>query len=292
MKDLIFAIVSPILSSVLTIFKTRAIKLLDIPTFLFFNAFFGLITLVVFALFKRDKLDLGKIKRNGRQLFSLVATRYIIADIILVFGLSQTDAIKAIFFTKAEPYFVLLWHWLLNKERVKASHLALLAFHISGAIILSTGGKFTGIGSPQVGDLAIILAMGFYSYSYFPASKIVKSLGPQLPNMIGLLVAGIVFAPIFLFFSGNHVFKYSIGWVYLVVQAILLSSVSLTLWFASLKTVKEWMVSALRSVGPLIGAPFAYFFFGETLTLIQIIGAGIVLTTSFLIAREHLKSNK
>ena len=87
-------------------------------------------------------------------------------------------------------------------------------------------------------------------------------------------------------------FRFSEGWLYLILQAVLLTSVSLTLWFASLKSVKEWIVSSLRAVGPLVGAPFAFFFFGETLSPVQIVGAGIVLTTSFLIAREHLKTNR
>lgn len=284
-----FAIISPVLSSVLTIYKTRAIKLLDVPTFLFFNALFGFITLLAFFGLKKGKLDFNKIRKSKKELFSLISTRYIIADIILVLGLSQTDAIKAIFFTKAEPYFVLFWHWLINHERIRSSHLALLAIHISGAVLLSTGGRFTGVGAPQIGDFAIIAAMGFYSYSYFPASKLVKTVGPQVSNMLGLLVAGIVFLPLLFVYSGSHVFKFSEGWIYLVLQAVLLTSVSLTLWFASLKTVKEWMVSALRAVGPLVGAPFAFLFFGETLSTIQILGAGIVLTTSFLIAREHLR---
>lgn len=292
MKNLIFAIISPILSSVLTIFKTRAIKLLDVPTFLFFNALFGVLTLLAFVGLKREKIDFNKIKKSKIELFSLISTRYIIADIILVLGLSQTEAIKAIFFTKAEPYFVLFWHWLINREKIEPKHLVLLAIHISGAILLSTGGIFTGVGTPQIGDFAIIAAMGFYSYSYFPASKLVKTIGPRVSNMIGLLVAGTVFLPLFFVLSGSHVFKFSEGWVYLVLQAVLLTSVSLTLWFASLKTVKEWMVSALRAIGPLVGAPFAFFFFGETLKPMQIIGAGIVLATSFLIAREHLKTNE
>jgi len=292
MKHLFFAIASPILSSVLTIFKTRAIKLLDVPTFLFFNALFGFLTLLAFLGLKKEKLDFDKIKDNKKELFSLISTRYIIADIILVLGLSQTEAIKAIFFTKAEPYFVLFWHWLINKEKVKPAHLLLLAIHIFGAILLSTGGIFTGVGAPQIGDFAIILAMGFYSYSYFPASRLVKTIGPQISNMLGLLVAGIFFLPIFFIFSGSHVFRFSEGWLYLILQAVLLTSVSLTLWFASLKSVKEWIVSSLRAVGPLVGAPFAFFFFGETLSPVQIVGAGIVLTTSFLIAREHLKTNR
>ena len=290
MKDLIYAIVSPILSSILTIYKTRAIKLLDVPTFLFFNAFFGFLTLLALPGLKKEKLDFNKIKNNKRDLFSLISTRYIIADIILVLGLSQTEAIKAIFFTKAEPYFVLFWHWLINHEKIKSSHLSLLAIHIFGAILLSTGGIFTGVGAPQIGDFAVITAMGFYSFSYFPASKLVRTIGPQASNMIGLFSAAIIFLPIFIIFSGSHIFKFSEGWLYLIIQAVLLTSASLTLWFASLKSVKEWMVSALRAVGPLIGAPFAFFFFGETLSSVQIVGAGLVLTTSFLIAREHLSS--
>ena len=70
---------------------------------------------------------------------------------------------------------------------------------------------------------------------------------------------------------------------------MLYSLASQALWYASLKTVQGWMVSALRALGPLLAAPVAFFLFGETLEPMQLVGAAIVLLTSLLMAREHFK---
>ena len=63
----------------------------------------------------------------------------------------------------------------------------------------------------------------------------------------------------------------------------------MTMWLASLKSVKGWIVSALRAIGPIAGVPVAWLLFGEILTPIQILGGIIVLITSVVIAKEHLR---
>jgi len=68
------------------------------------------------------------------------------------------------------------------------------------------------------------------------------------------------------------------------------SSVATIFKTGATKTVKGWIVSTLRYVGPILGAPVAYFLLKETLTLNQIFGAAIVVATSFLIVREHIRS--
>lgn len=289
---LFFAIASPFLSSIATVFKGGAVKLLNPLVVLAFSSLIGGIILLFFLLLRRQKINFKAILKNKADFLSLVLTRQILGEVLFTVGLGLTDAIKAIFFTKVEPYFVLYWHWMLRKEKIKRSHLVLLAIHITGAILLSTGGKFMGFGKPQVGDLFIIAAMGLFSLSYLPASKLSKRLGAVQTNSSMLLIAGLLFLPLAVIFSESRVWNLSLGWGYLLGHTVIFATIGLTFWFASLKTVKGWMVSALRSLGPLLGAPVAFLFLGETLTSVQLIGGAIVLTTSFLIAKEHLDSAK
>lgn len=216
--------------------------------------------------------------------------RPLLGQLILVYGLSLTTGIKAIFFTKSEPYFVLFWHWLLKREKVKPKYLILLLFHIVGAVILSTGGKFI-LNKPQVGDLLIILAIGFFSLSYSYGKILANNIGPQASNAITLGIAGIFLLPLTLIFNPfPFPSQHPTGWLYLLIWVLLFNVIGLTFWFSSLKSVAPWIVSALRSIGPLVGAPVAYFVFGESLSFLQTLGGAIVLFTSFLIAREHLRS--
>lgn len=292
-SGLLFAIISPFFSSISTIFKSAATKALGPFAVLSFGSLLGAFFLILFSLLRGQKFSLSNIRNNFKDFSLLILTRPILGELLFVFGLGLTLGVKAIFFTKIEPYFVLFWHWILKKEKVETSQLILLAIHISGAILLSTGGNFDEIKSAQIGDLLIILAMGLFSLSYFPAKKVAVKIGATQANSLTLLISGLFFLPFVFLFSKPETFNFfTKGWTYLVLYTIIFTVVALTLWFASLKSVKGWIVSALRSLGPIVGLPFAYFFFGEKLNAIQILGGVIILATSFLIVREHFRKEK
>lgn len=207
MEGLIFAILSPIFSSVSTILKGQALKYLDPFTVLAFGSFLGaLITFTVMTA-RGQRIELGKLKTHKKDLVLLILTRGITADLIFTIGLSLSTGIKAVFFTKAEPYFVLLWMWILAREKVKSKYLILLLIHIFGAILLSSGSLSFSFGTSQFGDLLILLALLLTSFSYFSAAKIVNSLGALQSNTIMLLISGIVFLPMVFFLGQNAVLK-------------------------------------------------------------------------------------
>ncbi|MBI2051483.1 DMT family transporter [Candidatus Roizmanbacteria bacterium] len=290
MQGLIEAIISPFFSSLATIIAAQALKILNPLAVRSFGALFA--ALVLFAVIKKskEKLDAKAIKSSIPDLSKLILLRPLIGNLFLVYGLSLTSGIKAIFFTKVEPYFVLFWHWFLRKEKVRLKHVVLLFFHIAGALILSTGGTFR-FERTQMGDLLIIISMFFLSLSYFYAEKFSKKLGAKSTVAVTEGIAGVVLLPfVFLFVPVNKYANLSllVPWMYIIVAVLLFTVLSLTLWYSSLKTVKGWMVSALRSLGPILGAPVAWIFFGQKLTLIQIGGAVVILVTSSLIAYEHL----
>ncbi len=222
----------------------------------------------------------------------LIFTRVVIGKLLFTIGLGLTTGVKAIFFTKIEPYFVVLWFWLLNKESVKPRHIVLLFIHIIGAIVLSTSGELGKFGKAQIGDLFIIAAVAFGGLSYYPASNLTKRMGGVKTNIISLLAGGLILLPAAIIFSDSSVWKPSIGWLYLAADGFIFTTIGLTMWFVSLKTVKGWMVSALRAIGHLFGVPFAYFMFRETLSPTQFLGGAIVLVTSIIIVKEHLNSAK
>jgi len=289
-SGLILAILSPFFSSTSTIFQAQAVKFLNPIIVASIGAILGSLILFFILFLRKEKINLGRIKKNYKEVIIMTVLRPLLGQLLLTFGLSLTTGIKAIFFTKTEPYFVLFWHWFLKKEKIKTSYLVLLAFHIIGAVVLSTGGNLV-LNKPQLGDLLIILAMGLFSLSYFYGKTLASNVGSQLSNAITLGIAGIILAPfIFLVKPFPYPTLHPTGWFYLLVSILLFNVIGLTLWFSSLKTVPAWIVSALRAIGPLAGAPIAYFLFRETITPLQGFGGIMVLLTSFLIAREHLGS--
>lgn len=284
------ALLSPFFSSVATIFKTGATKTLTPLAVIAIGGIMGSIILLFLAKLFREKITLQKLKANRKDLLLVLLFRSLLGELFLTFGLSQTQAVKAIFLTKIEPYFVLILTWIFLREKVKPKHLLLLLVHLVGAIILSTGGNFNVVNKAQIGDLFIIIAMVLFASSYNCGKRLAENIGPIYSNAISMGIASLILLPFILTFSPIQKLTNPLGWTYLIIYVILFNVIALTLWYASLKSVKLWIVSALRYVGPILGAPFAYILLKETLTLTQIFGAGTVIVTSFLIVREQLRS--
>ncbi|MBI2084420.1 MAG: DMT family transporter [Candidatus Aenigmarchaeota archaeon] len=283
---IIFAILSPLFSSIATIYQSAAVKIMNPIFVVSISGILGALILLFLIIISKEKINYRLIKANSKDIITTALLRNLAVAAIFAYGLSLTQGVKAIFFTKAEPYFVLFWHWIIRKEKIKSQHLLLLGVHAIGAILLSTGGLLQ-FGKAQTGDLLIIMAMFISGFSYIYASKIPKVLDPKISNAITMGLGGIILLPLALVLSQPSQFTEFTGWYYLLAYVILFSVISMTLWFASLKTVKSWIVSALRSLGPLAGLPFAWIVFGETLNTVQLVGGAIVVITSALIAREH-----
>lgn len=287
---LMAAALSPFFSSVSTIFKSEAARDLSPLVVVSFGGIIGSIILFIIAAIRKEKISVKLLKSNLKDLSLLVVLRFIIGEVVMTYGLANTSAIKAIFFTKIEPFFVLILAWFILKEKIKPKHLLLLSIHLFGAILLSTGGLFL---TPHLGDLLIIIAMFCFAATYICGKRIAHSIGSTLGGAIPMGIASLILFPIALFSSYQNLFSYpSRGWEFLLIYVVLFNVIALTLWYFSLKVVKGWIVSALRYLGPIFGAPVAYFMFGQTLNANQIIGAVIIISTSLLIAREHFRKEK
>lgn len=287
---LMAAILSPFFSSVSTIFKSEAARDLTPLIVVSFGGIIGSIILFAIAAIRKEKISIKLLKHNIKDLSFLVVLRFMIGELTMTYGLANTSAIKAIFFTKIEPFFVLILAWFILKEKIKAKHLVLLGAHLFGAILLSTGGLFL---LPHLGDLLIIFSMFCFAVTYISGKRIAHAIGSTLGSAIPMGVASLLLFPFAIFSSRQNLFSYpSKGWEFLLIYVILFNVIALTLWYFSLKAVKGWIVSALRYLGPILGAPVAYFMFGQTLNTNQAIGALIIISTSFLIAREHFRKEK
>ena len=134
--------------------------------------------------------------------------------------------------------------------------------------------------------------MAFFASSYNYGKRLSYNVGPISSNAISMIIASVILLPLLIVFTKPETFGSLMGWKYLLAYVILFNVISLTFWYASLKTVKGWIVSSLRYVGPILGAPVAYFLLEETLSPTQIFGAAIIIVTSFMIIREHLRKTE
>lgn len=206
------------------------------------------------------------------------------AALSLLFGycLTLTSSSKIMFLTKIEPYVVLLIQIVFHGHRTSIMHLTLLAAHVAGAVVLSTGGVLQA-SADIAGDLLIFAAVVGNAMLYAPLQRYSRDMGALYASGFSQLVGGVVLVPFVVALSGQAFAtseSHLVGWGYLLATVFVFYVASSGLWFFSLTSVPAWLASALRCVGPLIAAPVAWLMFGKGLTAVQTLGAVAVIVTS------------
>lgn len=279
-----FAILSSMLSSLGWVFQGQAVLAL---TPMVVASAQGLLSGLLYFAHLRwtgTKFPLGLVKQHARAIAEFTLLRGVLAGILLCYALLTTDSIKAMFFTKLEPYFVIFWSWLFTRQTISRYHAALLVVHIAGAVLLSTGGHFD-LGHSQWGDLMVVVAVGLNSYTYMHAARLSKEMGAVHVNGISAIASGVCLLPLAIWLAPASAWNiFSLGWLNLLIVVLMFNVVALTLWYAALRHIDGWLVSALRAVGPVFAAPIAWYFWNQSLSEMQTLGAAIVLLTSAMLA--------
>jgi drug/metabolite transporter (DMT)-like permease len=228
--------------------------------------------------------------RQIRNAVSSVTISFILFSILrsavisLLFGycLTLTSSTKTMFLTKIEPYIVLLIQIVFYGHRTTPAHVLLLAIHLAGAIVLSTGGSLV-ISADTLGDLLILVAVTGNAALYGPSQRYAQQMGAFYASGLSQLIGGVVLIPFLIATSPDSYIgspEHVTGWYYALATVVVFYVLSTGLWFFSLKEVPAWLASALRCVGPVIAAPIAWLVFNEGLTTLQTCGALVVVGTS------------
>jgi drug/metabolite transporter (DMT)-like permease len=284
------AITSSLLSSLTWVFQGAAVLALNPLSVASAQCLLtGVIYLLGCAITKSAP-PLASLRGHAREFCSFVFLRYFLGGILFCYALLYSGSIKVMFFTKIEPYFILFWSWLLYQRTISRTHTLLLGVHIGGAILLSMGGPFESNMSAW-GDAVLIVGLAVISYSYLQATRLAKELGSIHLNGAASILGGLMLLPIALVASPIELWNpWQQGWLYVLIVAIIFNVFSMTLWYWALARIESWLVSALRAVGPVLAAPFAWIFFDQTLTGLQLFGAFVVLATSAALAQGQRRT--
>lgn len=288
-EGIIFAVLSSVFSSMSTVIASVGTKSITPLLFLSLSGLLGSVFLFLMSVYYKQRLDLAKIRKNIRDVADVAVFRGVIGSALLMIGLSISTGIEAIFFTKMEPYFVLIYNWIFLHQKISRKHIALICVHLFGVFLLATGGILV-LSRSSFGDILIIAAVALFAHTYVSGKKLSNEIGAINSNLVTFGAGAVVILPIAVaIIVIQKPVLGSAGFEYLLPYTILFNVLTLTLWFAALKKLEGWLVSAVRAVGPLIAAPFAYILFGETLGYVQIVGGILILTTSFILSYEHRK---
>jgi drug/metabolite transporter (DMT)-like permease len=216
-------------------------------------------------------------------LFASIGTALPLVCVIV--GLSQTGAITGSFLLQLQTPATLLFALVFLKEKIVWKQLAGIALLLVGSLLVilrDLHGPLQINGSQ--GDLFVLLAAVAIGFSYIPGKRL-SEVGDALQiNLLRLFVGSFLLLP-FLTMQPNVPlvpFSWSLIGV-LVLYIVANFGIAYILLQASLSLLQAWEVSAILLTLPLFSTFFALLVLHESLTLLQIVGGGIILMGGFLV---------
>ncbi len=234
----------------------------------------------------RRKPLLPHLTRAGRidlLLFASIGTALPLVCVIV--GLPQTSAITGSFLLQLQAPAALIFALVLLKEKITWKQLAGIALLLVGSLLVilrDLHGPIEIIGGQ--GDLFVLIAAIGIGFAYIPGKRLTGHGDAFQINLLRLFVASFLLLP-FLALQANGLivpFSWSII-VVLVIYIVANFVIGYILLQVGLSLLQAWEASVITLTLPLFATSFAVLLLHESMTLLQIVGGGIILVGGFLV---------
>ncbi len=200
------------------------------------------------------------------------------------FGLSLTTATNTGFLLNLIPLFTLPFAFLLLKEKPTTKFYIALMIMLAGSYLLSTRGERLFF---QIGDLLIISLAIFVGFHTVFGKIILKRSSPiKVANLRIIFGTAFIFL-ISPFFQTGNLFSALIDGPIFVIVASVLYLLNLLFFYKGLDKVTADETRLFFIVGAIFPAILAYFFLGEVLNWVQMIGALLILIGGIIIIKKN-----
>jgi len=249
------------------------------------EAFFATITAFVYILLSGESL---KIKDASlMDILSVGLIGSVLAPLIYFFGLTLTFAVNAALIAHLQPLFVSIFGFFFLKERMH-KHDVIGGALIGLAVILITGRTLDNIVNfklGNIGDLVVLLATMGWALVAIPGKRLTRHVSSATIVGYRFLVASTIFLPLLLFMN-----QLVIESIYQVLLGITVG-LGYIFYYEGLKRIKAGQVALTELSSPFFAAILAWVLLGEYTTIIQIVGASLLMAGLVILTRENSASD-
>jgi len=184
------------------------------------------------------------------------------------------------------PIFIALLSTIFLKEKISGMLMLALALALAGAFTLSIGADLTF--QQIAGPIALIIAAFMYSIYIVGSKPLVRDYG-ALPTAVWLAVIGTVFT--FPLFSSNFVAQVlnlsTGGWLSVIYLAILSTVISNMILYTLIGEQAVSRLSVQLYLVPLVSLIGGVILLGESLSVLTVIGAGLLFAATAIATHKH-----
>lgn len=240
-----------------------------------YRAIMAALLVAVFLFITKQKISFSNIKKEiPLLLISGIAMG--INWILLFESYKYTTVSLATLSYYFAPVIVTLICPILFKEKLTPKQLLCFFMSTLGLVLITGIGHVDGK-SDFIGILFGLGAAVFYA-SVIILNKFIKKVEGLHRTLFQFLAAIIVLIPYVLMTSGINLGTLNtIGWINLLIVGLIHTGVTYCMYFSSLKELPGQKAAILSYIDPLVAVLISVTVLGETMTLWQVIGGGLIL---------------
>lgn len=272
----------------LVIFSAIAYGFTGIFARLAYGSSVGVLELLLFSLlFSSGFIGVamkiaGRMTRPTRQqwvsLFCLGGIAYCLQSALYFIAITYIPISIAILVFYAYPAIVTAISIVMKWERITKALLLSLALASIGLIFvvnLENNLSIIGIGIAFGATLT-------YTVYVIGCSRLLKGMSGDVASFYVIGMAAAVTSAYAVMFGGIRFTWMAEGWLWILMLALISTSLSIITLFRGLKIIGPTRTSILSVAELITSVVVAAIIFGESLTLLQIVGAGLILAATLI----------
>jgi len=248
------------------------------------EVFFAAVTAFAYTLLSGKSVRIKGARLSDILSVGLIGT--VFAPLAYFLGLTQTFAVNAALIAHLQPLFVSILGFLFLREKMH-KHDVVGGILIGIAVFLITGRTVDNIVNLKLGnlgDFVVLLATLGWASVAIPGKRLTRHLSSVVIVSYRFLVASIVFLPLLLFLN-----QLVIKSIYQVILGVTVG-LGYIFYYEGLKRIKAAQVAITELSSPFFAVILAWILLGEYTTIIQNVGA-ILLVTGLMILSQEKSEN-
>jgi drug/metabolite transporter (DMT)-like permease len=198
-------------------------------------------------------------------------------------GMKFTTAGNAGFITGLYVVLIPFFMSMIWREKIRATIWLAAALSVAGLFLLSTGGKL----HLNPGDVLELLGAGFWAFHVILIGRLVQRV-TLIKLAIGqYLVCGLLSLAASLLVEQNSLSNIASSWWALIYTGVISIGMGYTLQIVGQRFAPAPDAAIILSLEAVFAAFFGWFFLGELLNGLQILGC-IIIFSGILMAQAHL----
>ncbi|NJN87837.1 MAG: DMT family transporter [Leptolyngbyaceae cyanobacterium SL_7_1] len=211
-----------------------------------------------------------------------------LAYIIGIFGVEMTTASNATLIGSSEVMLTILFAAVVLNEPLTRTKLLLASISVVGIVLLMLNNAEGGGQSSLTGDLLVLLGTLFAVCYVLVSKKQISTIQP-LPlvasqQLVGLIVTVFCFSALSLLNSNYEVSAANISlpfWLLAIGSGVMQYAIAFLLYLIALRTVQASDAAFYVALIPVFGVASAIVLIGEQPSLLQWIGAALIIGSSY-----------